>query len=148
MRHDNILQPQTRRSMWNRSAIGTTALSILLAEDHPVNQMMMTRLLEKRGHRVVLARNGVEAVEAAMRERFDVVLMDVQMPVMDGFEATARLRESERGRSVRVPVIALTAHAMKGYREECLAAGMDDYLNKPLKPDQVTDTLKKWLGKR
>ncbi len=123
-------------------------LSVLLAEDHPVNQMMMTRLLEKRGHRVVLARNGVEAVAAATRERFDVVLMDVQMPVMDGFEATARLRESERGGSVRVPVIALTAHAMKGYREECLAAGMDDYLAKPVNPEDLFRMLAHWVATR
>jgi CheY-like chemotaxis protein len=87
-------------------------------------------------------------VAAATRERFDVVLMDVQMPVMDGFEATARLRESERGGSVRVPVIALTAHAMKGYREECLAAGMDDYLAKPVNPEDLFRMLAHWVATR
>ncbi len=121
-------------------------LSILLAEDHPVNQKMMMRLLEKRGHRVVLAQNGEEAVAAAQVERFDIVLMDVQMPVMDGFEATARLRELERSRGQRVPIIALTAHAMKGYREECLAAGMDDYLTKPVNPEDLLRTVAHWVA--
>src|SRR5262249_11300875 len=100
-------------------------LRVLLAEDNPVNQKLAQRLLQKMGHTVVVANNGLEAVEAAGCEEFDVVLMDVQMPVMGGFEATAALREREKPAGPRLPIIALTAHAMKGDRERCLGGGMD-----------------------
>ncbi len=108
-------------------------LRILLAEDNAVNQHLARRLLEKRGHWVAVAADGRQALDALDREPFDLVLMDVQMPVMDGFEATAalRARESETGR--HLPVIALTAHAMKGDHERCLKAGMDGYVTKPIK---------------
>jgi two-component system sensor histidine kinase/response regulator len=112
---------------------GARALRILLAEDNVVNQRMAIRLLEKAGHSVVLAGNGKEALEAVDREPFDVVLMDVQMPEMGGFEATAFIRARENG-GRRVPIIALTAHAMKGDREACLEAGMDGYVAKPISP--------------
>ena len=108
-------------------------LEILLAEDNPVNQMVAVGILSKRGHTVRVAPNGYEAVEAFERERFDLVLMDVQMPVMGGFEATARIRAAEKGTGRHIPIIALTARAMKGDRELCLAAGMDGYLTKPIK---------------
>jgi len=112
-------------------------LHILLTEDHPINQKMMVRLLQKRGHSVVVANNGQEAIEAYAKERFDLVLMDLQMPVMDGYEATAAIRKSEETRGLRTPIIALTAHAMKGDREQCLAAGMDDYVSKPIDPARL-----------
>jgi two-component system, sensor histidine kinase and response regulator len=105
-------------------------MRILLAEDNVVNQRMVQRILEKSGHSAVLARNGLEAVEKFRGEKFDLVLMDVQMPEMNGFEACAQIRKTEGAR--RTPVIALTAHAMSGDRERCLDAGMDDYLAKPI----------------
>jgi len=110
-------------------------LRVLLAEDNAVNQRLASSLLERRGHKVVIANNGREAVEAVRRQSFDVVLMDVQMPEMGGFEATEAIRDVERGAGAdRTPIVAMTAHAMKGDRERCLAAGMDEYLTKPLDP--------------
>jgi CheY-like chemotaxis protein len=107
---------------------------ILLAEDNPVNQVVAVRLLEKRGHRVTVAANGREAVAAVQREPFDLVLMDVQMPEMDGFEATAAIRLAETGTGRHLPIFAMTAHAMKGDAERCVLAGMDGHLPKPVRP--------------
>jgi CheY-like chemotaxis protein len=107
-------------------------LSILLVEDNTVNQKLAVRLLEKWGHQVIVAGNGKEALSVLERQRFDLVLMDVQMPEMDGLEATATIRSRERSTNSHLPIIAMTAHAMKGDRERCLAAGMDSYLTKPL----------------
>jgi len=104
-------------------------LSILLAEDNLVNQKLASRLLGKRGHTVTVAGNGTEAVALATTGDFDVILMDVHMPEMDGFEATRRIREAG---AAHVPIIAMTACAMAGDREKCLEAGMDDYLEKPV----------------
>jgi len=108
------------------------ALTVLLAEDNAVNQKLATRLLQKMGHQVTLAANGEEAVRAHLTAAFDVILMDVQMPEMNGFEATARIREREKITGEHLPIIALTAHAIQGDSERCLDAGMDDYLSKPL----------------
>jgi signal transduction histidine kinase/ligand-binding sensor domain-containing protein/DNA-binding NarL/FixJ family response regulator len=108
------------------------ALDILLAEDNPVNQLVASAILHKRGHRVTIAGNGREAVARVRERRYDVVLMDVQMPEMNGLEATAALRADEAGGAAHVPIIALTAHAMQGDGERCLAAGMDAYLTKPV----------------
>ena len=107
---------------------------ILLAEDNPINQVVAVRMLEKRGHRVTVAANGREAVAASRREPFDLVLMDVQMPEMDGFEATATIRQAEEAAGRHLPIFAMTAHAMKGDAERCRAAGMDGYLPKPIRP--------------
>jgi signal transduction histidine kinase/CheY-like chemotaxis protein/ligand-binding sensor domain-containing protein len=109
-------------------------VAILLAEDNPVNQMLAVRLLNKRGYIVVTADNGVEAVAAFERQSFDVVLMDIQMPEMDGLEATAKIRARERLSGRRIPIVAFTAHALPGDRERCLEAGMDDYVTKPIQP--------------
>ena len=114
------------------AAAAARALHILVAEDNAVNQQLVTRILERRGHSVAVAAHGRQAVEAAAAARFDVVLMDVQMPEMDGFEATAAIRAHERGTGRHVPIVALTAHAMKGDEERCTQAGMDAYLAKPL----------------
>jgi signal transduction histidine kinase/CheY-like chemotaxis protein len=124
------------------------SLRILLAEDNPVNQRLASRLLEKRGHSVVVAGNGREALEALEKGRFDLVIMDVQMPEMDGFEATAAIRMKEGASGIRLPVVALTAHAMKGDREKCLAGGMDGYLSKPIRPQELDELLQVYLSRR
>jgi PAS domain S-box-containing protein len=120
-------------------------LRILLVEDNVVNQRVGTKLLEKQGHTVVLAGNGREALAALESASFDVVLMDVQMPEMDGFEATAVLRQREAGTGRHQPIVALTAHAMKGDRERCLAAGMDGYVSKPLQPGELLQAIREVL---
>jgi len=110
----------------------TQSLRVLLAEDNAVNRKVVTRLLEKRGHQVMVTTNGKEALAALENDMFDLVLMDVQMPEMDGFEATRMIRLSEQGTAFHQRIIALTAHAMSGDRARCLEAGMDGYLTKPL----------------
>jgi two-component system sensor histidine kinase/response regulator len=112
----------------------TRGLRVLLAEDNAVNQRLAMRLLEKKGHTVVLAGNGREVLSALEAENFDVILMDVQMPEMDGFEATSMIRQCEQGTGRHQPIVAMTAHAMKGDRERCLEAGMDGYVSKPIEP--------------
>jgi CheY-like chemotaxis protein len=112
-------------------------LRLLLAEDNLVNQRLAVRLLEKMGHHVTIANNGKEAVALVEQQPFDVVLMDVQMPEMGGFEATAVIRAAEADGGRHLPVIALTAHAMKGDRERCLAAGMDGYVSKPIRSEDL-----------
>jgi PAS domain S-box-containing protein len=120
---------------------GTSApsrrLRLLLADDNPVNQRLAVGLLEKRGHTVVVVDNGREALAALDRQSFDAILMDVQMPEMDGFEATAAIRERERTCGTRIPIVAMTAHAMRGDRERCLAAGMDAYVAKPVRAEEL-----------
>lgn len=118
--------------------------NILLAEDNLVNQRLAVRILEKYHHNVTVANNGLEALEAIQQRRFDVILMDVQMPIMGGFEATANIRDWERSNGLtKTPIIALTAHAMVGDREKCIDAQMDEYLSKPLKPNQLIQTILK-----
>jgi signal transduction histidine kinase/DNA-binding response OmpR family regulator len=119
------------------------AMRILLAEDNVVNQRLALRILEKAGHSVVLARDGVEAVEKFHAQKFDLVLMDLQMPEMGGLEATARIREMEAG--LCTPIIAVTAHAMSGDRQRCLDAGMDDYLAKPIQAAALLALIDKYL---
>ncbi len=112
-------------------------LHILLAEDNPVNQKVACAMLKKMGHRVTVVKNGVEALQSYATTTFDLVLMDVQMPQMDGLEAVRRIREQERGRDFRLPIIALTAHAMPSDRQRCLEAGMDGYLQKPFQSHEL-----------
>jgi len=136
------VEPTTPLARASREA-STKRLHVLVAEDNAVNQRVIVRLLEKMGHIPILAYNGQEAVEAYESRPFDVVLMDVQMPVMDGLAATQAIRQSEArnpGRR-RLPIMALTAYAMRGDRERCLAAGMDEYLTKPVKPEELAAAL-------
>ena len=119
-------------------------LRILVAEDNLVNQRLVVRLLEKRGHRVVVAINGKEALAALEKETFDIVLMDVQMPEMDGFEATAAIRKKEKSNRQHQIIVAFTAHAMKGDHEKCLAGGMDGYLSKPIRPQELDEVLARY----
>ena len=121
---------------------------VLVAEDNQVNQRVALGMLEKLGMRADAVANGAEAVAALLLMHYDLVLMDVQMPEMDGFEATAVIRERERGSEGRIPIIALTAHVMQGYRERCLAAGMDDHLPKPIDPRQLEAVLLRWAPTR
>jgi two-component system, sensor histidine kinase and response regulator len=116
-------------------------------EDNPVNQRVAQRLLQKLAADVTLANNGAEALERIAESSFDAVLMDCQMPVMDGFTATRRIRELERlsGRGKRLPIIALTANVMTADRESCIAAGMDAHLGKPIEPGQLVDCLSRYL---
>ncbi len=119
------------------SAMAGRTLRILLAEDNVFNQKVAVGMLEMSGHTVTVANNGQEAVEACVKQRFDLVLMDIQMPEMDGVEATGLIRMHQRETKVRVPIIAMTAHAMAGDREKYIAAGMDDYISKPINRDDL-----------
>jgi CheY-like chemotaxis protein len=116
---------------------------ILLAEDNKVNQKVASLMLGKIGHDIVIADNGKEAVKLFTEGRFDIILMDIQMPEMDGLQASKAIRDIERERGGRIPIIALTANAMKGDRERFLAAGMDEYLSKPIKIKNITEMLLK-----
>ena len=116
-------------------------LRVLLAEDNPVNQEVALRLLERRGHSVIVAENGKQALTAIERHKFDLVLMDVQMPEMGGLEATQLIREKEKSTGEHLPILAMTAHAMQGDRERCIAAGMDGYLAKPIDPKSFLQTV-------
>ncbi len=127
-----------RREPWS--------VHLLLAEDNKVNQMLAVALLRKRGYDVVVASNGQEAVDLVKAGDFDLILMDLQMPVMDGFEATAAIREWELDRDRRMPIVAVTAHAMEGDRQRCLDAGMDDYVSKPIDPDELEAAIARWTG--
>ena len=130
--HDDHHEPPTQPPH-----AASRPLRILLAEDNAVNQMLAVRLLEKRGHTVIVAGDGKQAVAASENDRFDVMLMDVQMPHLNGFEATAAIRNREAVSGGHIPIIAMTAHAMKGDREKCLAAGMDGYVCKPVQAAEL-----------
>ncbi len=121
-------------------------LKILLAEDSLVNQKLVRALLERWGHQVVLAANGHEALAAFLAERFDLVLMDIQMPEMDGLEATMAIRRAERQSGIHTPIVAMTAHVLQGDRERCLEAGMDEYLEKPVRTRRLFETIDRMVG--
>jgi two-component system sensor histidine kinase/response regulator len=133
--------PQASRRQRGKSrredSRATRTLRVLVAEDNPTNQALVSALLKQKGHRVTIVGNGRLAADRAVLESFDVILMDVQMPEMGGLEATAVIRDHERTAGGHVPIVALTARAMAGDREQCLAAGMDAYVSKPLRPDEL-----------
>jgi CheY-like chemotaxis protein len=116
-------------------------LHVLVAEDNAVNQQLAVRLLEQEGHSVAVAANGRQVLEALDRDSFDLLLIDIQMPEMDGFEATAAIRSSERITGEHLPIIAMTAYAMSGDRDKCLAAGMDGYVAKPIRKPELLEAL-------
>jgi CheY-like chemotaxis protein len=163
----NVMKPVTRQSLLSslREVIGQEALRpvaertaektnpepamrILIAEDNLVNQKVASRLLEKQGHSVEVASNGIEALAALSRNVYDLILMDVQMPEMNGYDTTKAIRAAEDGTGRHVPIVALTAHSMKGDRELCLEAGMDDYLGKPIEPQELIAVLQRWSVRR
>ncbi len=127
-------------------AHSASKLRVLVAEDNPVNQSLILSVLRKEGHEVRLAANGRQVLEAVQSASFDLILMDVQMPEMDGFEATAAIRKSEQVTGAHVPIVAITAHAMRGDRARCLEAGMDEYLTKPIDLSELRATLRKWAN--
>ncbi len=129
-----------------REARAQSRAHVLVAEDNPVNQMVALKMLEKLGYRVDVVENGAEALEEVIRGHYDAVLMDVQMPELDGYEATAKIRERE-GAARHTPVIAMTANALEGEREEALAAGMDDYVAKPVKAGDLDAVLQRWTSR-
>ena len=122
-----------------------------MAEDNHVNRQFVTRVLEKRGHSAATADNGrqaIDAIAAVPPGHFDVVLMDVQMPELDGLSATVLIRQRERSAGGHIPIVAMTAHAMSGDRERCLASGMDDYISKPLHPHELVEAVERAVGSR
>ena len=123
-------------------------LAILLAEDNIINQKVAARILEKKNHSVKVVSNGEEAVKAVSNGSFDVVLMDIQMPVLDGLEATKKIRSMELDHLANIPIVALTAHAMNGDRERFIEAGMDDYSSKPFNAEELIATIERVVRDR
>ena len=136
------------RDSFEKSHEPARSLNILLAEDNPVNQRLALRLLQKRGHTVTIANNGNEALKALSRASFDLVLMDVLMPEKDGLTATTELRKREQVSGLHTPVVAMTALAMKGDKERCLEAGMDGYISKPVRPQELDGILEQYISLR
>jgi len=130
------------------SVAARSGMRILLAEDNAVNQKLAIRLLEKMGHEVTLAENGKEGLEKYKMGKFDLILMDLQMPVIGGIEATQMIRKAEKGSGRRIPIVATTAHAIKGDRQKCLDAGMDGYVSKPIRTESLRAEIERVTGKR
>jgi two-component system sensor histidine kinase/response regulator len=131
----------SKQVKWTPLSRPEVGLRILLAEDNPINQRVGVALLQKLGHSVDVVANGKQAVEQVRTKSYDVILMDMEMPEMDGLEATAAIRAWEQAKGTRIPIVAMTAHALTGYREQCIAAGMDGYISKPVSLDQLTNQL-------
>ncbi len=120
---------------------------ILLVEDNLVNQKIALKIIERKGYHVTAVNNGIQAINALKKEAFNLVFMDVQMPEMDGLEATSTIRDHQSDvLNPDIPIVAMTAHAMKGDREKCIEAGMDDYLSKPIRPDLIYETINRYLS--
>jgi CheY-like chemotaxis protein len=139
-----IPEPRVAEDRALRKTSSLQSLRVLLTEDNLVNQRVASRLLEKEGHTVFIANNGVEALRACEQRTFDLILMDVQMPQMDGLEATSEIRKREKKQGTHIPIIAMTAHAMADDRDRCLAAGMDAYISKPIDIQFLFETIGKY----
>jgi CheY-like chemotaxis protein len=137
MQHDAI--PIENKNLPALADKPARTLDVLVAEDHPVNQRLVAEILSDRGHRFTIVNNGVEVLQMLDRQSFDVILMDGQMPQMDGYQAAREIRRREASTGRHIRIIALTAHAMKEDREKCIAAGMDDYIAKPIDPDRLLE---------
>jgi CheY-like chemotaxis protein len=141
-----VSDPQRRPVEALRRGVPLARLKILLAEDNRVNQLLVVRLLQARGHQVVVVGDGRAALDAVEEQNFDLILMDIQMPEMDGLEATRMLRERERKGLRLPPIIAMTAHAMKGDRDKCIEAGMTGYISKPIQPEQLFEHMEEIMA--
>ena len=130
-----------------RPGVAPVSLHLLLADDNDMNQDAGRRILERRGHTVVIAANGLEVLARIEKERFDAILMDMQMPDMDGLTATAKIREKESALGGHIPIVAMTSNAMSGDRERCLHGGMDGYVSKPVNRQELFDTIERLCGK-
>jgi PAS domain S-box-containing protein len=144
LRKESLVPPDAAASGVGPSVEPGRGLRVLLAEDNVINQRLVVRLLEKAGHSVIVTPNGRKALEALESGRFDLIIMDIQMPEMSGFEATRLIREKEKHTGEHIPIVALTAHAMKGDREKCLEAGMDAYLTKPVRREDLFETVSRF----
>ncbi|WP_292328992.1 response regulator, partial [Mesorhizobium sp.] len=140
-----MLQPPPVRAR-QRPAEAERGLDILVAEDNEVNQMVFTQILGETGYRFEIVGNGRTALDAFGKLNPRMILMDVSMPEMNGLEATGAIRKLEQDMGTHVPIVGVTAHALKGDRERCLEAGMDDYLPKPISPRALLEKLERWLG--
>ncbi len=140
--------PKDLESEQTASVSGQPGLSILVVEDNLTNQKLAIRRLEQMGHQTTAVENGRLALEAIQDVEFDLILMDIQMPEMDGIQATAAIREEEKESGKHIPIIAFTAHAMKGDRENLLAAGMDNYLAKPFRPEELKRVIDETMGEK
>lgn len=136
-----------RPAAQDASVSGMQPRDILLVDDVEINQELARIVMEKQGHRVTIAGNGAEAVDACQKKRFDMIFMDIQMPVMDGFQATQAIREMERERGEHIPIVAMTAYAASGDRQKCLDAGMDSYISKPVVPEAIIAAVNRYAAK-
>jgi signal transduction histidine kinase/CheY-like chemotaxis protein len=136
-----VVETNKAHEIVTNQTIYTRPLRLLLTEDNPVNQMFAVAILEKKGHRVRIANNGQEALDILANESYDAVLMDIQMPVMDGLEATRRIRSQEKSTGTHIPIVAMTAHAMQRDKDECFAVGMDHYVSKPIRTEHLFEIL-------
>jgi two-component system sensor histidine kinase/response regulator len=143
---DNPPEPKNGSTPKDQETACQRNVHVLLVEDNFINQKVAIFMLEKMGCRVDVAANGLEALDALSKFAYELILMDCQMPEMDGYEATAAIRENERQIGGHLPIIAMTASAMQGDREVCLAAGMDDYVSKPVQAEALVTVLQKWVG--
>ena len=144
----NIETQNDAQQALKQSSIAATApvrlLSVLMADDTRANQRLVLYILAKRGHVVAMAETGKQAVDLLSRQDFDVVLMDLQMPVMDGFQATAAIRKLSDATKANVPIVAVTGRDLAGDREQCMLAGMDGYLSKPINRDELIEAVERW----